>query len=52
MTIMVDSEIFKFSLECLKESFSAIDSGENGLTVLDYGCGPKSSIVKDCQTIP
>ena len=37
---IVDSEIFKFSLVCLNESFSAIDSGENGLTVLDYGCGP------------
>ena len=37
---MVDNELFEFSLECLKESFSAIDSGENGLTVLDYGCGP------------
>ena len=37
---MVDSTMVKFSLVCLKESFSAIDSGENGLTVLDYGCGP------------
>ena len=37
---MVDSEILEFSLVCLNECFSAIDSGENGLTVLDYGCGP------------
>ena len=37
---MVDNEGMEFSLVCLSESFSAIDSGENGLTVLDYGCGP------------
>ena len=37
---MADNELFEFSLECLNESFSAIDSGENDLTVLDYGCGP------------
>ena len=40
LDFMVDSELMKFSLECLNECFSAIDSGENGLTVLDYGCGP------------
>ena len=37
---MVDNELSEFSWVCLNESFSAIDSGENGLTVLDYGCGP------------
>ena len=40
LDLMVDNELMEFSLVCLKESFSTIDSGENGLTVLDYGCGP------------
>ena len=35
LDLMVDNELMKFSLVCLKESFLAIDSGENGLTVLD-----------------
>ena len=34
------NDLFEFSLVCLNESFLAIDRGENGLTVLDYGCGP------------
>ena len=40
LDLIVDSLMMEFSLECLNECFSAIDSGENGLTVLDYGCGP------------
>ena len=40
LDLMVDNELMEFNLACLHESFSAMDSGENGLTVLDYGCGP------------
>ena len=40
LDFMVDSTMVQFILACLHECFSAIDSGENGLTVLDYGCGP------------